>query len=63
MNLMAESKVYNTPELTPEDWFNRGKEDAWLGHSKQTPCDPQAASLYDLGYSEGKIQRPPLDIV
>ncbi|NJO77601.1 MAG: hypothetical protein HC827_03165 [Cyanobacteria bacterium RM1_2_2] len=55
MSIMTEYKVY----ITPEDWFNRGKEDAWSGHPKQAPCDPQAASLYDLGYSEGKIQRSP----
>lgn len=41
-------------------WFDRGKEDAWSGKSKQPPeHDPQAASFYDLGYSEGEIGRPP----
>lgn len=41
-------------------WFDRGKEDAWSGKPKQPPeHDPQAASFYDLGYSEGKIERPP----
>lgn len=43
-----------------EDWFSRGKEDAWLRRSKQPPeQDPQESSLYDLGYSEGTIERPP----
>ncbi|GAB4349976.1 MAG: hypothetical protein OHK0047_43990 [Leptolyngbyaceae cyanobacterium] len=43
-----------------EDWFNRGKEDAWLGRSKCPPdLDPEAASLYDLGYNEGAIERSP----
>jgi hypothetical protein len=46
--------------LAQEDWFDLGKEDAWLGRPKCPPDhDPQAASLYDLGYSEGKIQRSP----
>ncbi len=42
------------------DWFDRGKQDAWAGKAKQPPEDPQAASLYDLGYSEGNIQRSPI---
>lgn len=43
-------------------WFDRGKEDTWAGKSKQPPeHDPQAASFYDLGYSEGEIERPPTD--
>jgi hypothetical protein len=43
-----------------EDWFSRGKEDAWSGRSKSSPeQDPEAASLYDLGYREGLIARPP----
>ena len=42
-----------------EDWFDRGKEDAWSGRPKQPPEDPQAASLYDLGYSEATIQLAP----
>ncbi|HEY9642044.1 MAG TPA: hypothetical protein V6C57_16270 [Coleofasciculaceae cyanobacterium] len=46
--------------MTQEDWFSRGKEDAWLGRPKHAPeHDPQEASLYDLGYGEGKIQRSP----
>jgi hypothetical protein len=42
-----------------EDWFDRGKEDAWLGQPKQPPEDPEAASLYDLGYSEANIRPAP----
>jgi hypothetical protein len=46
--------------MTPEDWFNLGKQDAWLQRPKYAPeVDPQAASLYDLGYSEGVIERSP----
>lgn len=49
--------------LTSEDWFNQGKEDAWIGRSKQPPInDPVAASLYDLGYSEGTSRKPPNQI-
>jgi hypothetical protein len=47
--------------MANEDWFSRGKEDAWLGRPKQPPeQDPQAASFYDLGYGEGEIERPPI---
>jgi hypothetical protein len=46
--------------MSHEDWFSRGKEDAWAGRSKYPPAgEPEAASLYDLGYSEGVIERPP----
>ncbi len=53
--------MMNTSVLQPDqEWFDRGKEDAWAGKSKQPPeHDPQAASFYDLGYSEGEIERPP----
>jgi hypothetical protein len=44
-------------EIAEEDWFNRGKEDALAGQSKQPPEDPEQASSYDLGYSEGSIQQ------
>jgi hypothetical protein len=45
---------------TEEDWFSQGKADAWAGLPKQPPeHDPEAASLYDLGYDEGVIQRSP----
>lgn len=46
--------------LGDEDWFNLGKADAWAGRAKQPPeHSPQAASLYDLGYNEGEIERSP----
>lgn len=49
----------NSSPHPPQEWFDRGKEDAWSGRSKQPPeHDPQAASFYDLGYSEGEIERP-----
>ncbi|MBD2302998.1 hypothetical protein [Nostoc sp. FACHB-190] len=47
-------------EMTDEDWFNLGKSDAWAGKPKVPPeQDAQAASMYDLGYSEGEIKHPP----
>ncbi|WP_066379246.1 MULTISPECIES: hypothetical protein [unclassified Anabaena] len=47
-------------EMTDEDWFNLGKSDAWAGKPKISPeQDAQGASMYDLGYSEGKIKYPP----
>ena len=50
----------NDSSQLDQEWFDRGKEDAWAGKSKQPPeHDPQAASLYDLGYGEGGIERPP----
>ncbi|WP_019503655.1 hypothetical protein [Pleurocapsa sp. PCC 7319] len=50
-----------TTFMTDEDWINQGKADAWSGKSKQTPeHDPQAASMYDLGYCEGEIARSPV---
>jgi hypothetical protein len=46
---------------TDEEWFNQGKEDGWFRRPKRPPeNDPEAASLYDLGYAEGVIQRPPI---
>jgi hypothetical protein len=49
-------------QMTGEDWFDRGKADAWSGKSKQPPeVEPEASSMYDLGYSEGEIKRPPSD--
>ncbi len=51
----------NTFQISAEDWFNLGKSDAWAGRSKSPPeGDVEAASLYDLGFSEGAIQRSPL---
>ncbi|MEM8831936.1 MAG: hypothetical protein AAGE96_21660 [Cyanobacteria bacterium P01_G01_bin.19] len=47
--------------MTDEDWINQGKADAWEKKPKKTPeHDPQAASMYDLGYCEGEIEKPPL---
>jgi hypothetical protein len=47
--------------MTNEDWINQGKADAWAGKPKQIPeHDPQAASMYDLGYCEGEIGRSPV---
>jgi hypothetical protein len=44
-----------------EDGFTQGKADAWAGRSKSPPEeDVEAASLYDLGFSEGAIRRSPL---
>lgn len=46
---------------TAEDGFAQGKADAWAGRSKCPPEeDVEAASLYDLGFSEGAIRRSPL---
>lgn len=54
------SNVSNT-YMSNEDWINRGKSDAWAGKPKQPPeHDPQAASMYDLGYCEGEIERSPV---
>jgi hypothetical protein len=48
--------------MTDEDWFNLGKSDAWAGKPKASPEeDSQAASMYDLGYSEGETQHPPTE--
>jgi hypothetical protein len=49
-------------EMTDEDWFDLGKSDAWSGKPKIPPeQDAQGASMYDLGYSEGKIKHPPTE--
>lgn len=54
----------NASSYPDQEWFDRGKEDAWSGKSKQPPeHDPEAASFYDLGYSEGEIERPPAQLV
>jgi hypothetical protein len=46
--------------MTDEDWFNLGKSDAWAKKPKVPPeQNAQAASMYDLGYSEGEITTPP----
>jgi hypothetical protein len=49
--------------MTNEDWFNLGKSDVWAGKAKVPPeADSQAASMYELGYCEGEIKRPPTEI-
>ena len=51
----------STSLMTDEDWINQGKADAWAGNPKDSPeHNPQAASMYDLGYCEGEIERSPL---
>ncbi len=46
--------------MTDEEWIQQGKADAWAGKPKQPPeHDPQAASMYDLGYCEGEIEVSP----
>jgi hypothetical protein len=58
-NMMANSFT-DLRHLTNQDWFSVGKEDAWCGRPKQSPeHDTEAASLYDLGYSEGEIEPAP----
>lgn len=48
--------------MTDEDWFSLGKSDAWAGKPKAPPeQDAQAASMYELGYSEGEIKHPPTE--
>jgi hypothetical protein len=52
--------MYTADLLWPtlDDWFDQGKTDAWAGRSKCPPEeDVLAASLYDLGFSEGAIKR------
>ena len=45
--------------MSDRDWIDKGKGDAWAGKSRQPPDDPRAASMYELGYCEGEIERPP----
>jgi hypothetical protein len=53
--------ILKTAPIAPEDWFDQGKTDAWLGQPKSAPeHDPKAASWYDLGYGEGVMQPSPL---
>jgi hypothetical protein len=60
MTKTTENAFY--PEKTDEDWFNLGKSDAWEGKPKTPPEeDARAASMYELGYSEGEIKRPPTE--
>lgn len=52
---------FSTALMTDEDWINQGKADAWAKKPKQGPeHDSQAASMYDLGYCEGGIERSPV---
>lgn len=47
--------------MSDRDWIDKGKADAWAGIPKSAPeHDPQAASMYDLGYCEGEIERSPV---
>lgn len=56
---MDNNHIFTVP-MTDEDWISQGKADAWAGKAKQNPeHDPQAASMYDLGYCEGEIKRSP----
>jgi hypothetical protein len=68
LNRIRDAYIKNTKgntfilEMTDEDWFNLGKSDAWAGRPKVPPEeDSQAASMYDLGYSEGEIAHPPIE--
>lgn len=64
MDAYIEKRTFNTSNsgMTDEDWFNLGKSDAWARKPKASPeQDSQAASMYDLGYSEGEIQHPPTE--
>ncbi|MBD2255922.1 hypothetical protein [Nostoc parmelioides] len=46
--------------MSNEDWVNLGKSDAWEGKPKAPPeHDTEAASMYELGYIEGEIEKPP----
>jgi hypothetical protein len=63
---LFEEKIMNNlgeSDMTDEEWLNQGKADAWAGRPKQPPShDSLAASMYDLGYSEGQIKRSPIAI-
>ncbi len=61
---MNKEQTKNTANswMTDEDWFNLGKADAWANKNKQPPEENcQAASMYELGYCEGKIGLPPTE--
>ena len=63
---MNEEKINRTANswMTDEDWFNLGKADAWEKKNKQPPeQDCQAASMYELGYCEGKIGLSPTETI
>ncbi len=57
--LWSKTTRNSTSWMNNEDWFNLGKADAWADKPKSPPEDAQAASMYDLGYSEGCIERSP----
>ncbi len=60
MNKTSNDKFTNF--MTDEDWFNLGKADAWERKAKSPPEEnAEAASMYDLGYSEGMIERSPIE--
>lgn len=64
MDAYIPKTTFNTSNsgMTDEDWFYLGKSDAWAGKPKAPPeQNSQAASMYDLGYSEGEIQHPPTE--
>ena len=58
--LWLKTKETSTSWMNNEDWFNLGKADAWADKPKSPPEDAQAASMYDLGYSEGGIKHSPI---
>jgi len=59
MNQETKAKTTHS-QMSDEDWFNLGKSDAWTKKPKQPPENSQSASMYELGYCEGKIARPPI---
>lgn len=55
-------KIPDESSTNDEEWFNLGKADAWARKPKQPPSQNSlAASMYDLGYSEGSIERSPIN--
>ncbi len=60
---MKKEKIKRTSVswMSDEEWFNLGKSDAWEKKPKLPPeHDSQAASMYELGYCEGKIKSTPI---
>ena len=63
---MKKEKIKRTSVswMTNEEWFELGKADAWSKKPKLPPeHDSVAASMYELGYCEGEIERPPIDTI
>ena len=59
-NAKKTSIQLNNLNTCNEDWFNLGKSDAWARRPKFLPeQDSTAASMYELGYSEGLTQISP----